>query len=196
MENYSRHFSHRSSASLRICSGGLAYLLTQTQTGNQECSNKGHKVSQRIERHFQRRTSAEIWPTSTWIPLREGRHDRSVQPHPPVWRNDISPNFRQQFCPSRKHKFQLVENRPIDGKRGRQFNSFYFRTNRRWNNLPSKVFQAETVNAHKNRLEGYPLHIIRVCISLRNNLVCYLKYMIIIMIIIIDEHDCFFNGWN
>ena len=49
--------------------------------------------------------------------------------------------------------FQLVENRPTDGERGKQFNSFYFRTNRRWNNLPSKVVNAETVNAFKNQLD-------------------------------------------
>ena len=71
------------------------------------------------------------------------RYDRKV----------ISPNFRQQFRPSRKHEFQLVENRPTDGERGRQFNSFYFRINRRWNNLPSKVVRAETVNAFKNQLD-------------------------------------------
>ena len=68
-------------------------------------------------------------------------------------RNVISANFRQQSRPSRKHEFQLVENRPTDGVRGKQFNSFYYRTNRRWNNLTSKVVQAETVSAFKNQLD-------------------------------------------
>ena len=68
-------------------------------------------------------------------------------------RNVISSNFRQQTRPSRKHKFQLVENRPVDGVRGNQFNAFYFRTNRRWNDLPSKVVDAETVNTFKNHLD-------------------------------------------
>ena len=68
-------------------------------------------------------------------------------------RNVISANFRQQSRPSRKHEFQLVVNRPTDGERGKQFNSFYYRTNRRWNNLTSKVVQAETVSAFKNQLD-------------------------------------------
>ena len=68
-------------------------------------------------------------------------------------RNVISANFRQQSRPSRKHDFQIVENRPTDGVRGKQFNSFYYRTNRRWNNLTSKVVQAETVSAFKNQLD-------------------------------------------
>lgn len=71
------------------------------------------------------------------------RYDRKV----------ISTNFRQQSRPSRKHKFQIVENRPADGERGKQFNSFYFRTTRRWNTLPCKVVDAETVNAFKNNLD-------------------------------------------
>jgi hypothetical protein len=69
-------------------------------------------------------------------------------------RNVISSNFRQQSRPSRKHKFQLVENRPVDGVRGKQFNSFYYRTNRRWNNLSNKVVDAETVNTFKNNLDA------------------------------------------
>ena len=68
-------------------------------------------------------------------------------------RKVISTNFRQQSRPSRKHKFQIVENRPADGERGKQFNSFYFRTTRRWNTLPCKVVDAETVNAFKNNLD-------------------------------------------
>ena len=68
-------------------------------------------------------------------------------------RNVLSSNFRQQSRPSRKHNFQLVENRPADGVRGKQYNSFYFRTNRRWNDLPTKVVDVSNVNVFKNRLD-------------------------------------------
>ena len=65
----------------------------------------------------------------------------------------ISPKFRQQNRPSRKHQFQVIENRPYDGERGNQNNSFYYRFNRRWNDLPSDVVDAESINDFKNRLD-------------------------------------------
>ena len=65
----------------------------------------------------------------------------------------ISSNFRRQQRPSRKHDFQLVENVPADGVRGKQHNAFYFRTNRQWNDLPATVVNAETVDQFKNRLD-------------------------------------------
>ena len=68
-------------------------------------------------------------------------------------KNVISPNFRQQSRPSRKHSFQLVENVPADGVRGRQFNSFYYRTNRRWNNLSRQVVDSVSINSFKNQLD-------------------------------------------
>ena len=65
----------------------------------------------------------------------------------------ISSNFRRQLRPSRKHNFQLVENVPADGVRGKQHNAFYFRTNRRWNELPPNVANAKTINEFKNELD-------------------------------------------
>ena len=60
---------------------------------------------------------------------------------------------RRQLRPSRKHNFQLVENVPADGVRGKQHNAFYFRTNRRWNELPPNVANAKTINEFKNELD-------------------------------------------
>ena len=65
----------------------------------------------------------------------------------------ISSNFRRQLRPSRRHDFQLVENIPADGVRGKQHILFYFRNNRRWNELPANVVNAETINQFKNRLD-------------------------------------------
>ena len=48
-----------------------------------------------------------------------------------------------------------------DGKRGLQYNSFYYRCQRTWNNLPSNVVDAEDVNLFKKALdshwEGHPM---------------------------------------
>ena len=68
-------------------------------------------------------------------------------------RNVLSSNFHQQPRPSRKRNFHLVENRPADRVRGKQFNSFYSRNNRRWNDLPTKVVDVSNVNVFKNRLD-------------------------------------------
>ena len=68
-------------------------------------------------------------------------------------KNIISPNFRRKMRDSRKHKFQLVENKPSDGVRGIQYNSFYFRTNRTWNELPRNVVDATTMDDFKKELD-------------------------------------------
>ena len=65
----------------------------------------------------------------------------------------ISKNFRRNTRISRKHNYQLVENKPSDGVRGRQYNSFYFRNNRKWNNLPKKVVDAATLDDFKQELD-------------------------------------------
>ena len=65
----------------------------------------------------------------------------------------ISQNFRRNTRISRKHNYQLVENKPSDGVRGRQYNSFYFRNNRKWNNLPKKVVDAATLDGFKQELD-------------------------------------------
>ena len=67
--------------------------------------------------------------------------------------NVIPTSFQPKESVSRKHKFQLYYKRPRDGVRGIQHNSFYFRTSKLWNNLPSKVVHADTKNTFKNRLD-------------------------------------------
>ena len=67
----------------------------------------------------------------------------------------ISPKFCQRNRPSRKHNFQVIEHRSTDGERGHQFNSFYYRFNRTWNNLPSEVVDAESVDSFKNQLDKH-----------------------------------------
>ena len=68
-------------------------------------------------------------------------------------KNIISPNFRRKMRDSRKHNFQLVENKPSDGVRGIQYNSFYFRTTRTWNELPRNVVDATTMDDFKKELD-------------------------------------------
>ena len=67
----------------------------------------------------------------------------------------ISPKFCQRNRPSRKHNFQVIEHRSTDGERGHQFNSFYNHFNRIWNNLPSEVVDAESVDSFKNQLDKH-----------------------------------------
>ena len=76
-----------------------------------------------------------------------------------VWRHfrtydqsTLSPNFRPTRA-NRKHRYQLTWNRPKDGTKGIQANSFYFRVAKTWNNLPVKVVEAETVDSFKARLD-------------------------------------------
>ena len=63
--------------------------------------------------------------------------------------------FQPKERVSRKHKFQLYYKRSRDGVRGIQHNSFYFRTSKLWNNLPSKVVHVDTKNTFKNRLDVF-----------------------------------------
>ena len=65
----------------------------------------------------------------------------------------IPDNFKRQSCPIRKHKYQLVWTNPKDGVRGLQANSFYYRTTKVWNDLPSKVVDSPTINIFKERLD-------------------------------------------
>ena len=76
-------------------------------------------------------------------------------------KSTLSPTFMPRNRPSRKHNFQLLSRKAKDGKRGLQYNSFYYRCQRTWNNLPSDVVDAEDVNSFKNALdshwEGHPM---------------------------------------
>ena len=61
-----------------------------------------------------------------------------------------------RFKPSRSkrnHNQQLIWTKPNDGTRGIQQNSFYFRTIPVWNNLPSSVVEAPSINVFKNKLD-------------------------------------------
>ena len=69
-------------------------------------------------------------------------------------KSTLSPNFRSLPRTNRKHPFQLTWNRPKDGARGRQQNSFYFRVSNKWNLLPHEVVGAESVDTFKSRLDA------------------------------------------
>ena len=92
------------------------------------------------------------------LPTLEYRRERGdmieIYKHIHTYDKDaISQNFRRNTRLSRKHNYQLVENKPSDGVRGRQYNSFYFRNNRKWNNLPKKVVDSVTLNDFKQELD-------------------------------------------
>ena len=66
----------------------------------------------------------------------------------------LSTNFRPLPRTNRKHSYQLTWNRPKDGKRGIQANSFYFRIAEAWNQLPTHVVDSENINTFKARLDA------------------------------------------
>ena len=70
-------------------------------------------------------------------------------------KQSLSSYFRQRSNPSRQHDFQLERNFALDGLRGVQHNSFYFRTTKMWNELPRKVVEADNLNIFKNRLDQH-----------------------------------------
>ena len=67
---------------------------------------------------------------------------------------DILPDsFQPKERINRRHRFQIHERAAKDGVRGIQRNSFYYRVAKEWNNLPSTVVEAPSVDAFKNRLD-------------------------------------------
>ena len=64
-------------------------------------------------------------------------------------------SFRPRNRPSRSHKYQIHPIKPRDGERGIHKNSFYCRIVDLWNNLPSSVVEAPTLNAFKNKLDEH-----------------------------------------
>ena len=70
-------------------------------------------------------------------------------------RNTLSKSFKPRDRPSRKHPYQLMHNRSLDGERGIQRNSFYHRVTEVWNNLPESVVNNQTMNGFKNALDKY-----------------------------------------
>ena len=73
-----------------------------------------------------------------------------------LYEKDILPtSFRPLTRPSRQHNLQLFVNRPSDGERGVQKNSFYYRTAPMWNGLPRHVAEAASINSFKNQLDNH-----------------------------------------
>ena len=70
-------------------------------------------------------------------------------------RDSISSSFQPTTRPSRQHDFQLYVRTPRDGAMGIETNSFYQRTVRTWNNLPSSVVDAKCINSFKNKLDEH-----------------------------------------
>ncbi len=69
-------------------------------------------------------------------------------------RATLSPNFRPITRVTRTHPFQLTRNRPKDGARGVQSNSFYYRVASSWNELDQNVVEAPTINCFKARIDA------------------------------------------
>ena len=69
-------------------------------------------------------------------------------------RATLPPSFRPITRATRKHPYQLTRNRPKDGARGVQSNSFYYRIARSWNNLDRSVVEAPTTNCFKARIDA------------------------------------------
>ena len=55
----------------------------------------------------------------------------------------LSHYFQPHDRTSRIHNYQLIWNKPMDGLRGLQANSFYYRTINTWNHLPKDVVSAK-----------------------------------------------------
>ena len=62
--------------------------------------------------------------------------------------------FELQRHESRIHNYQLVWKKPSDGVRGSHSNSFYYRIQQPWNDLPREVVDALTVDSFKNELDA------------------------------------------
>ena len=70
-------------------------------------------------------------------------------------RDILSPSLMPNERPLRngKHRCQLYQRRSGDGERGMQTNSYYFRTTKQWNDLPTSVVESEDINSFKNNLD-------------------------------------------
>ena len=61
------------------------------------------------------------------------------------------PSFKPRTRPSRKHKFQIQQQR--GERRSVLRNTFYHRVAQAWNELPREVVEVDDVNTFKNRLD-------------------------------------------
>ena len=66
---------------------------------------------------------------------------------------DICESFQPKHRSSRQHDFHVHERIANDGERGVLNNSFYHRVVRDWNNLPSHVVIAPSINSFKSRFD-------------------------------------------
>ena len=84
----------------------------------------------------------------------------------------LSPNFIRNTRNSKNHphQLQLSWNRPSDGVRGAQANSFYFRIATKWNKLQASVVNAPNINKFKNaRNENWMDHTQKYTIENNND---------------------------
>ena len=68
-------------------------------------------------------------------------------------KSTIVSSFQPHSRSSRKHRFQLVWQKPKDGVLGLQTNSFYYRTTKTWNDLPREVVNALNIDSFKMKLD-------------------------------------------
>ena len=56
---------------------------------------------------------------------------------------------------TRRHEFQLLDRKPKDEVRGIQSNSFFYRSAKTWNGLPSHIVNGKHINSFKTLLDEY-----------------------------------------
>ena len=70
-------------------------------------------------------------------------------------RSMLSTGFQPRNKICRRHDRQLEWNIALDGIRGCQRNSFYYRIAKHWNELPRKVAMADNINSFKSNLDKH-----------------------------------------
>ena len=65
----------------------------------------------------------------------------------------LSHHFQPHDRTSRIHNYQFICNKPKDGLRGLQANSFYYCIINMWNHLPKDVVSAKDIDSFKTRLD-------------------------------------------
>ena len=88
------------------------------------------------------------------LAYRRARGDMiEVYKHLNIYDKATLPSRFQMSRSNRNHNLQIIWNKPLDGSRGMQANSFYFRTIPLWNKLPSSAVNAKSMNVFKNELD-------------------------------------------
>ena len=81
-----------------------------------------------------------------------------VYKHIHIYENDIIQDtlrIKNRIYQTRKHNFQLAWNKPKDGVRGIQTNSFHFQVVKHWNDLPANVVDSKSLDAFKKNLAEF-----------------------------------------